>query len=191
MNEPNKIRVLGAIGLPALEDVEPLHRVMRMEGFMPVALERIPGGYPFVEYEKCDVIQVPAAGPFSAILVFEHPHRVFARAVELSRVTTGRVLAFRATGKRPDCLKLYADGRIVMKLGPDDDDETGLLARESEPDEVARAMDAMGVLAPGEDGDPWQVARALGVPDIYRFEQAKALQGARHMVFLSMDSPIV
>lgn len=186
-----KIRILGAIGLCCAGNTEPVERVMRMENFVPVEPAKLPTGYPFAEYEKCEVMWLSNKAPFTDILIFQRFSRVFERAIELSRVIGDYVFAFRATGKRPDCLKVYENGRIILKSGPDDDDESGLLMPESEPEEIKRQLSAMGVDTAVKIGTPWQIARAFGMPEISRMEQVKTLPDIKKIVFLSMDSTIV
>ena len=94
-----------------------------------------------------------------------------------------------ATGKRPDRLKIYENGRIIVKLGPDDDDESGLLVPETDAKDVRKRIKGLNANIDAKI-TPWQAARALGVPDIYRSKQASNLPKAKKMVFLSIDSPI-
>ena len=175
------IRILGAIGMDAPPEV--LDQVMRQEGYMRVDETALPQDYPFIEYERCDLYVVNTDGPFPTILVFAGWERAFQRAVGISRLTQGPVMGVRCDGRGPDCLKVYDQGGISLKVGIDDDDETGLLARSAGPDEVREALiRRWGLQLSGKADDPWSVALALGVPDIERADQAGALRCVKKLV---------
>ena len=185
------MRIFGAIGMPEGTGPEALDQVMRLEGYMRVEPGSLPVDYPFVEFEKCDFFVVKNDGPFGTILLFEAWERVFARAMELSRITGGPVFALRCNGKEPDCLKIYDSGDIAMKIGPDDDDERGLLAPETEPDQVAETLTSrLGIRFRGDGSNAWAVAAALSVPDVERAHHAGGMKGVSRLAFLSVDSPI-
>lgn len=187
-DRPEKIRILGVIGLRCSGAMEPVERVMRLENLMLIEPAHLPVDYPFADYEKCEVFRLQNKGTFTDILIFERFNRVPERAIELSRIMNDRVFAFQATGKAPDWLKVYERGRIVIKLGPDDDDESGLMVAQTMDKDAKRLFKGMDV--DGKFDTPWHAALALGVPEIARAKEAAYLPDIKKFVFLSMDSPI-
>jgi len=181
------MRILGVIGIESPGWLGALDRVMEDWGYVRVEGSLLAEDYPFERYELCEFIAIPLKG-FAKGLVTEYNNWVLQWAVKLSQIVDGPVMGLRADGIRPPVLKVYREGRIVLKSGPDDDDETGLIARESEPQEIADFFQSLGVNMPVKEIEPWRILDNLGFPPVKR---ARECMGQEVLSYLKNDSPLL
>lgn len=180
------IRILGAILFNNKDEFHSFDRMMRLWDCIRVDPEKLPLSYPFMDYERCDFAVIDLDGPFDTCVITKYTPRVLEWGLELSKIVMDQVVTYKADGRSPDVLKVYEDGRIVLKIGPHGDEEAGLLVREAEEAEIKRFLKQHGVECKGIGA--WDVARCLGVPDIVRVEQALKRVDVRRLVYLDANS---